>query len=253
MMRIPIDLHCHIYGDFDLTTALGAAVNSLKRHTTSSCGGLLVAEIPGKTLTFAQIAAPPEAQLDIHQDGSKSLALNDFRLILIPAQQIICAEGLEVLAVGEYGFSAGIPLVEMLQIAKRRNTPLILPRGIGKWSFGRLKSLQTLIDAYLPGDIVLGDIPARTRSRKLLDSFAQSSFAVIAGSDPLPLPQEAERLGSFGSYLELTNLSLPLQSLTETLFLARGRLPQFGSDQPLIRTLSQSFRLIARKKHLPFA
>ena len=124
-------------------------------------------------------------------------------LFVISGRQIVTSEHIEVLALLTCGqFEDGRPLEETLEAVHSIGALAVLPWGVGKW-FGRRGRLvrRTLTRHTVSRPVLAGDNGGRPWCwpRPRIFATAESSGAtVLPGTDPLPLPDQASRVGSFG-------------------------------------------------------
>lgn len=222
---LAIDCHVHVHDWAGFVTILDTALRSFTaaadRHRKGSAfHGILVLTEPARRDTFAKLTgqlhdgitcvfnpgwtitttADPLALKASHIDGG--------HLFLISGQQIVTSEKLEVLAIHA---AATIPdrlnmantLREITQVA---GFP-ILPWGVGKWLGKRGKVVSQAIseaNADAGHTIALADNSGRPACWSRIPQFTQAEscrIAILRGSDPLPLPGQAEQVGTFGSLI----------------------------------------------------
>lgn len=128
------------------------------------------------------------------------------RLVLVAGCQVVTAEGLEVLVLGaDKRVRDRLPVEETLAQARRRGAVCVLPWGVGKWLFGRGRRVSELIEAAERDALFLGDVSARLAFWPGPRQFAHAhrrGLRILRGTDPLPFPWEADRVGTFGFWME---------------------------------------------------
>jgi hypothetical protein len=132
-------------------------------------------------------------------------AINDAgsELLVVAGSQIVTAEQLEVLAlITEQRFPDGDPIGEVMRTVAATGTTPVLPWGFGKWTGRRGRIMKSLIDSHLAPEtpFLLGDNGGRlglTPKPRLLRRAEAMGLRVLPGSDPLPIPSQQVRPGSY--------------------------------------------------------
>jgi hypothetical protein len=123
------------------------------------------------------------------------------RLIVIAGRQIVTAERVEVLALGtHHTFSEGLSMMATIRQAAAVGALVVLPWGVGKWIGQRGRLVRHAIEST-DTSVHLGDNSGRPRfwpRPSLFDIARERGLRVLPGTDPLPLPGEGRRVGSFG-------------------------------------------------------
>lgn len=220
LLAIDCHVHVHDWANFVamLDTALRSFAAAVDRHRRGSAfHGILVLTEPARRDTFAKLTgqlqgrtactfnpgwtitatADPLALKASHVDGG--------HLFLISGQQIVTSENLEVLAIHA---AATIPdrlnlAGTLREIGQLAGFPII-PWGVGKWLGKRGKVVSQAITEAAGHGLALADNSGRPACWSKVAQFTQarsSRIAILRGSDPLPLPGQAERVGRFGSLI----------------------------------------------------
>jgi SAM-dependent methyltransferase len=210
--KVLVDAHVHVHPDTDLALLLdSAAANFTKAARKAGIhrwhGVLLLAEmrdthwfdsIPPEGLEAGawRVQRRPGDELAVDAQGA------GVSILIVPGRQIVTQEGIEVLASGTSArIPDGLTLAETLQVCRQQAALTTLPWAVGKW-LGRRGAL--VADALNRQTVPVhgGDNGGRPwfwpRPRQWLESQRQG-LAVLSGSDPLPLPGDERRVGSFGS------------------------------------------------------
>ena len=125
---------------------------------------------------------------------------------LVCGRQIVTSEKIEVLAL--YCTDAikhGLSLDETVRYVKHCGGIPVLPWGVGKWIGERGKVIRGYLFNHSERLLFLGDNGGRPRFWPTPDLFhyaRKRGVPVLPGTDPLPIPEEAARVGSFGFYLD---------------------------------------------------
>lgn len=213
-----VDAHVHLYPFMRVRAMLDAAGRNLPGLNASAgaeatpaerAGVLLVADPDGVAGYERLLTEPADGEagpwrrehgddhsVTFRQEGGTSLTA-------IRGQQLITREGLEVLGIGcGAKLRSGFPLAEMVARIRAARGLAILAWGAGKWLGRRGRTLTRLIEAEAgQPDVVLADNGGRPRAWSRVAQFetaAERGMRVLAGTDPLPLAGEVQRIGSYG-------------------------------------------------------
>ncbi|MDP3694940.1 MAG: hypothetical protein Q8R42_02365 [Desulfocapsaceae bacterium] len=253
-----VDAHVHIYDCFDLDVLFDSAVANFQT-AAKHCGitnkpfssMLLLTERasdnwfqhvfmkikPGK-----DVNNPDKRWVITHTGDELSLRAchNDCpeeEIYLIAGRQIVTAEKIEVLALFcNTGINDGLSLNETVSAIRQCNGIAVIPWGVGKWIGKRGKILQDFLPGYGGKEIFLGDNGGRPwcwPTPTLFHLARKKGISVLPGTDPLPLPHEAMRVGSFGFFLDHhpLNINSPATSVRDLLISNKETLYPFGRLQ----------------------
>lgn len=213
-----VDAHVHLHPCFDLAAQLDAAHENFARAARAlgwqpGAAVLLLAQASGDE-GFERLAAPaaggeprpgPGGRWTFHPTAEpESIAArrgDGAELRLVCGRQVRASEGIEVLALGTLRrFEDGRPAAALLAEAGAAGALPVLPWGVGKWLGRRGRVVRDLIERAAPppacGDS--GNRPRLWPTPRLLRLARRRGLRVLPGSDPLPLPSEERRAGSFG-------------------------------------------------------
>jgi len=267
-----IDAHVHIYDCFDLELFFDSAFANFQREASrfgqqdAFTGTLLLAET-SKDNWFQHLTdyAGRKGGIGDKTIGSWSLHYThercslyahdggDQALLLIAGRQIVTAEKLEVLALAtDKSFKDGAPIEQVIQSIRDVRAIPVIPYGFGKWIGQRGKILRYLLKKTESTKLFLGDNGGRPKFLPRSSHFKQAEkkgIRVLPGTDPLPLPSEECRPGSFGCIIherldELrpsTHLKKILKN-SETKIVNYGELERpirFFRNQLLIRLINK--------------
>lgn len=244
-----VDAHVHLQPCFNLEQFLNAAVTNFQQQSQQLTlkqpiiGALLLAEVSGIN-AFADLASQPNSlnhQLSDWEICPTSEACSLWikhttgHLLLVTAgRQVITQEGIEVLAlITETAVEERLSLTQTLDQVIAVNALPVLPWGVGKWLGKRGKLVQEqLKKAQFP--LFSGDNGGRPSFWPLPDYFAQRPQ--LPGSDPLPLPHEVSRAGSFG-FVTQGNLdwAKPGESLKQILLGPQPKIQAYGRSLPFLK------------------
>jgi hypothetical protein len=259
-----VDGHVHLHDGFDVPAFLDAAAANLAavakhlRLPDDTIGCLLLVECRGVDY-FARIAdgtVSTGAWRVSRTDEPVSLLLRRpgaLPTVLVAGRQIVCREGLEVLALATRAeFEDGMPLVDVVRAVRAAGALVVVPWGFGKWWFGRRQVLDDLLGSAQPGDIFLGDNGNRARLAPPPAAFrtaARRRLWILPGSDPLPLPWEVARAGRNGFMLQgLVSAAHPARDLVH-LIRKQSASPQiFGRGEALPSFVRNQIAMQLRKR-----
>lgn len=265
-VRLPVDGHVHFRPAFEAAEFLDHAAENLSAAAAGGSAGpggsaaaggsarpggsaaargwtgaLLLADPAGadSLSTLRRRAADGRfGRWRLEETGERaSLVATDGarRLLLVAGRQVATADGLEVLALGTASeLPDGDGLHETLDRVLALGAPAVVPWGLGKWWFRRGRLLRDLLERDPPEGFLLGDNaarPAGTPEPPLFRLAAARGVAVLAGTDPLPQPEEVLRVGRYGSLLALgatASLAAPGATLRSTLRALRDSPPAIG-------------------------
>ena len=208
-----IDAHVHFYPCFEIEIFLDMAVANFSKANRDDALWVLCLAESGRDHWFDSLVADPKKVLpqrwSLHataEDVSRVLLRDDgVKLALIAGHQIVSAENIEVLTIGQrYKMADGAPASQIIGNALEQSSLPLLPWGFGKWLGARGALVEQLLQTY-GTQLLLGDNGGRlawTSTPSLLKRAAAAEHRLLAGSDPLPFPREAHRVASYGTYLQ---------------------------------------------------
>ncbi len=218
------DAHVHIYPCHNLDTVISSAFRNLfsgaqNRTETNDSAVLFLTETAGnhyfELLMNGEIHPDSEKQAKNWQTSTteESVSLRlvhsahpQKELFIVSGQQVVTSEKLEVLAIGSNSLQAeGTPLNETVRSVVGGNGIAILPWGVGKWLGHRGRIINDFMATDVNDLLFLGDNGSRPRFwpvSSLKRSRQTKKPRLLSGTDPLPLPGEETRVGSFGSIIQ---------------------------------------------------
>jgi len=125
-------------------------------------------------------------------------------ILLIPGQQLITSENLEILIIGPtnkiaHNFSAQFYIEEFSDTYL-----VVIPWGVGKWFGARGRVVSNLILQPTGYKFALGDNSGRASVWKYVPQFNQAykmGINILAGSDPLPVVGQHKKVACYGSVI----------------------------------------------------
>lgn len=238
-----VDGHVHFHSCFnwDVFIRSAAAHFNAARGTLGlnpqSPGCLLMTESAGSTAYRSLLCGTtaPDGWTVVGGD-QHSLALAGPRgdtILIVPGRQIVSAENLEVLCAGPADIPDGQPVHQVLSSIARLGGVPVIPWGLGKWWGSRGVLIRDLIDTWHDLPFCLGDNGGRARAfprPSLFQTAEADGIPVLAGSDPLPLPSQVVRAGSYGFVLDdWTDTPRPAAAINDRLRQLTSSPPTFGS------------------------
>lgn len=210
MIMIILDFHVHLYHCYNLGTVLTAAHESfhrLQRAAATTAGVLLLAESRGYD-RFAELRenGVPDSGWQVERTGescSLRCVNRDKIIYVVRGRQMNTAERLEVLALcTDADIDDGQSLAATVRAAAAGGIA-VLPWGAGKWLGRRGRVLMDFLETSRE-KVFLGDNGGRPVGWPEPEHFrlaGKKRIPILPGSDPLPLPGEERRVGSYGGIL----------------------------------------------------
>ncbi|MEO1919149.1 MAG: class I SAM-dependent methyltransferase, partial [Paracoccaceae bacterium] len=214
-----IDSHVHLYSCYDLprlfdsahenfckqANELGSAVFDSVMLLTESAGHNYFSSIcdgswshPSGKLGHWRVFPTGEPYSVVLKNNTQD------RIFLIAGRQIETSERIEVSALfTDRRFTEGRSLKETVFDISDAKALAVLPWGVGKWLGQRGRILTKAISTYSTS-VLLADNGSRPVFWPRPKAFAlaeQLGVKILAGSDPLPIPGDEKRIGSFGFVL----------------------------------------------------
>jgi len=194
---IAIDAHVHLHDERDARRTLENASATFRRTTgRADIAVCLLAERSGFNV-FESLRAklvPTRETESLWLDESR-------RLLVLAGRQIVSAEGLEILGLASLVPDRldGRPAREIVSDLLARGALTVLPWGAGKW-FGHRGRIVDRLLWETETSLFLGDNGGRPRFWPVR-RFGRG-VRVLAGSDPLPIPEGSAAIGSFGCLMQ---------------------------------------------------
>jgi hypothetical protein len=250
-VSVAVDAHVHIYEPSRALEALAQAAQNVRLRSGLGRGALLLTESGGfrvfdELAARATLGGPLEATSEANALRFRHDAAD---LLIIAGRQLVSAEGVEILALGERAPSPdGAPLEAMVDSLLARDLLVVAPWGVGKW-LGRRKGLVQNLVATRP--IHLGDNggrPALWRSPLFVEA-GRRGRNVLPGSDVLPIPGRASGLASFGCVVDAPwDAEKPAQSLLNVLKTPQAKLRRYGDLRGVPAFVADQLQLRLQKR-----
>jgi hypothetical protein len=235
---VVVDTHAHLYPCAKLDRFLenarqhlsGLAAQAANRstHRPGACVHVLCLTERASETAFAQLAdgrltATGWRLLGCAEPAALRLRAEDsFELTLVAGRQIVTRERLEALALGlDTPLPDGLALPEALSRIREARGLAVLPWSPGKWLGHRGRVVRDLLLSAQPGELLLGDTALRPQpglEPRLHVLGRRHGIAIVAGSDPLPLPGEERHVGRYATVMDVPfSPETPIASLRTAL------------------------------------
>jgi len=207
------DTHVHIYPCYDFPAALASLVANLARLAAGEAvsAAFFTERHDCRAFASLQDGSLPAAGRDLEvrslEEGAVLLATGGgAEVYLFAGRQLVTAERIEVLAVAmPADLPDGQPALKMVEAVLAAGGVPVIGWSPGKWSLSRGHVVRELLRRFKPGDLLLGDTalrPTPCPEPRLMREARRRGLAVIAGSDPLPLPREERLLGTYATVFQ---------------------------------------------------
>jgi hypothetical protein len=169
------------------------------------------------------------------------------RLLLLAGRQLVTRERLEVLALGTTApLHDGASLEDTLAAVRDAAALAVLPWGVGKWVGARGAIVSRALDDPQWSHVLVGDNGNRLSLSPEPTQLARArreGRRVLPGSDPLPLPGQESRVGSYGFALHADLDPLRPAAALRALLAGRASLVPFGRRARLARFVGNQLAL----------
>jgi hypothetical protein len=213
-----VDGHVHVYDCFSVAAVFDAAAANF------SAGARQVAGARGYDAVLCLVEGAAERFLDGVRSGAKGrvwrgshgyweaeqgnepesviVRRGGTRFAVIAGRQLVTRERLEVLALGTTApLRDGDSLEATLAAVQETGAAAVLPWGVGKWLGHRGSVVARIFADPQWRDVFAGDNGNRLAlgpEPSQLAAARRGGRRVLPGSDPLPLPGQESRVGSYG-------------------------------------------------------
>ncbi len=254
---ILVDAHVHIYDCFTIDLLLDSALSNFQEVAKAYAGGdsslsyvLLLTEGPKESWfqsLSVKLAARQQSKITAQwsaktgaDENSLLVVHNDYpehQIHIVAGHQVVTMENIEVLALFmTKDLREGLSLPATVAMIQQSGGISVLPWGVGKWLGKRGKIIKEFLLNHDHGHLFLGDNGGRPQFWPTPNNFhlaKKTGVAVLPGSDPLPLANEAVRVGSFGFLLQDHGLAAesPPAYLKKALLSSKLTISPFGSLQ----------------------
>ena len=215
---IVIDTHVHFYQSWgiSLDSFLSTAFTNLCQHSSeeNTLPVIFLLENPLQPDTLRthllatnhSEASTWQTQVAEHEPWSIWATCKNKTMLIVMGYQIITAEGLELLLIGDTATPHnGEPVRTTLKFyGEQENVLSILPWAVGKWLGKRGSVVSELLESQLNQLFVLADNAGRPRLWSNIAQFNSANkkqIPILAGSDPLPIHGQHIKSGCYANLL----------------------------------------------------
>jgi len=253
---IIVDPHTHYYKIFNIDDVLNVAYRNFGKaaQRIGTVDGftaiLFVAGVGSENLNVEfEVAAPKEWILSATGEPNALVAQarDNRQVYLILGHQVISKEGLEVLGyLPMHKIKSGPGIENIIENIQSLDGLAIVPWGFGKW-MGKRKSVMVNLINRGDSNFVIGDIGGRSKILGHPDIFRMAKkrgIRILPGSDPLPLADEFNRIGTCGFCIkgELDE-NAPLSHIIISLTNPRVEIESFASYINLVDFMIKQLQL----------
>lgn len=212
-MLILADTHVHVYPCHDFSKAFDSITRRMDEHAAGR-PHLKVACLAERSdchwfrdVMSGEAGLPAVYDVRRGADGDESFTVTrDGRTLgVVAGRQVRTSDGLEVLSLtSDADVPDGAPAGETINAVLGGNSVPVLSWAAGKWTFARRRIVERLLESAVPGRLLAGDSslrPAGGGEQGLLSLARGRDIAVVAGSDPLPVPGEEQHCGAYFTVL----------------------------------------------------
>jgi hypothetical protein len=265
-----IDGHVHLEHQDYFPELLDRALTNMRKISAEENGErqvrgmLFLAEMPGQSWRFAvRENAEKEKSIggkipwSLRPGEQKNVIIcengNGDQMVCLTGQQVNTSEKLELLLFGHDEPYLQESLLRSVEKSVKQGSLIIIPWGVGKWLGKRGRLVLDLMEheeltGYMLGDngnrpVVWKKIPQFIRARK-------KNIPIIGGTDPLFLPGQIQRVGSYGTVVSEKTTGYYSVSDIRQLFQKNNSMKNYGALQNLhsFITAQIALRLMKAKK-----
>ncbi len=266
---ILFDAHVHIYKNFALELLFTAARANFSKQLQEVSPGrpgtffLLLTEAGNcdcfanlkNQATAAKVSSQGGWRITPTKESESLLVIHDNwpedRLFLLAGRQIVTAERLEVLALATTAkIRDGLSLLEVVHTIRHQGGLAVLPWAAGKWLGKRGQLVEEFLENANPEHLFVGDNGGRPifwPKPSQFNTAAGRGIRLLPGSDPLPLPGEEQRVGSYGAMVEgKCSDDIPAENLKALLTTSGDNIASFGRGLGSLRFFKTQLALRRR-------
>lgn len=230
---ISIDSHVHIYSKAEVDNFLETVTKNID-HSARGSRVLFLTESQGLNFFKEFTSNVYNWNFKSNKDKISLTAISPAqeKIVILNGKQLTTKENLEVLSVGCSEAANYLSLQDTVNEILNKGGIPIIPWGFGKWWGTRGKILN---DFLLNTDLTcffLGDNSGRPNFLPYPVQFkiaAEKGIKILPGSDPLPIPGDYKRAGSYGFILdEELNEEKPAEHIKQLLFSLKNNPEYFG-------------------------
>ena len=200
---VRLDPHAHLYDSYSTREWCRAAFSNLGGKPDVTAVVIVVDREGQDSLARLRLEVPSFADWRDLWDGQAGrVEFDEGALTVIRGVQYVASERIEVLGLGvERAAPDAMAASEYVSIITELGGLSCLPWSPGKWLGARGGVVRRLLDGTPSTILTVGDISLRSQvgpPSSLLRYARNKGFSVLAGTDPLPRPQDQSLVGAFG-------------------------------------------------------
>lgn len=198
MPSLIADTHVHIYSIFDLYQFLRCAkknLNLFRRDPNDQLGIFLTERFDCDFFSKLKTAKFKDCEVSCSAGVCRVTFEDSLPLYVFSGFQINTSEKLELLALAtSQRVADNQPLDQTIDAIEAQEGVAVACWAFGKWSGTRGKILKSYLNSPRRNNLILADSALRFVQSKILKN---DSIPLLAGSDPLPLKSDQNRVGRF--------------------------------------------------------
>lgn len=258
---IIIDGHVHLHDQVPIEIFLDVTRDNLRRYCSHLKRGAMQAVLCladfshaegfSRLIEMSSNKSFQNWQIKTTDDELSLLAQHSQgdKLWLIAGRQLVSAENVEVIGIGtSYQCDNSMSLLEIVEAINNLCAQPVIPWGAGKWWGNRGKIVSNVLNLS-PG-LLLGDSGGRPWCWRpnLLTKSKKNKIKILPGSDPLPVPSDQYRNGSYGIVInEPFDQNFPCSWLKNQLKQMPSSVKIFGGPLGLVYFLKCQIALWRKK------
>lgn len=257
-MTVVADTHVHLYPCYDLSLAIRRLAGNLGRHVEGQPqrAGFLVERHDCdiyRDLVEKRIVPDERICLSEVEDGCLQVSIDGAEaMYLFAGRQLVTAERVEILALMvTKPIDDGLSATETVSAVLEASGLPVVAWAPGKWFFSRFAVVESLLDSFSPGQLLLGDSTLRPTiwpEPVLMKKARSAGFNVVAGSDPLPFAGEEAYMGQYALALDGSlDESHPVTSARELLALPHDGTTLVGKRCGPVSAARRVFRTMRQR------
>lgn len=225
------DGHVHLEHQDHFPDLLDNCLSNMRKAVESSeelpvKGLLLIAELPGQSWRSVLLERAEKGEdiagkttWSLRLAGQKNVIIcengNGDQLVCATGQQVNTAEKLELLLFGHNEPYHRESILISVEKNVNQGSLVVIPWGVGKWLGKRGEKVSQLLQNDTVTGYFLGDNGNRPAIWKSIPQFTlarKKKIPLLAGTDPLLLPGQIDRVGGYGTLVSeepVNSFSIP--------------------------------------------
>ncbi len=228
--QLLIDFHVHIHDIYNLEKFFESAFDNFNFHAKKkgikfSTGFLFLTEITGFDY-FGKLANGKivlrNFEISFPEEEISLCISNELqqKIFVVAGKQIVTKDKIEILALGtKNSFEENQQLNKTFREILQSGALPKLPWGVGKWLGNRKQIIEEFINENYKETFVIGDNSGRPifwPEPGLFGLAKEKNIPVLRGTDPLNIPADENKVGSFGNILDCSiDFDYPAKSVLD--------------------------------------